>query len=114
MKAVLYCQACGRVYSSDEQKVASASALLRSSPEEFFCPACGHQLKPLYAVFESHPNTGSLWIGRIGTEEEVLEYVKCLIKEGGEDYISFICELREGWDLENDATTEAIFQKLRK
>ena len=68
--------------------------------------------KKKYAVFETHPNMGGLWIGKIGTEEEILEYLRELEKSGNLDYVDFICELREGWDAVNDNTTEEFLERV--
>ena len=49
-------------------------------------------------VVESHPNSGGFWTGKIGTEQEVLQYLQKLEKDGNLDYIFAIAELKEGSD----------------
>ena len=50
-----------------------------------------------YIVLESHPNLMGLWIGKIGTKEEIQEYVNKLGPYV--DYIHCILRLKEGADI---------------
>ncbi len=47
-------------------------------------------------VVESHPNSGGFWVGRMGTEREIQEYLKQLVTDGTLDYVSAIAELKPG------------------
>ena len=46
-------------------------------------------------VIESHPNSGGFWTGKVGTEQEVLDYLKEAEKKGDLDYVFCILELKE-------------------
>ena len=46
-------------------------------------------------VLETHPNSGGCWIGKLGTESEVIQYLKELAKAGTLDYVGGILELKE-------------------
>jgi len=46
-------------------------------------------------VIESHPNSGGFWTGKVGTEREVLDYLKQAEKKGDLDYVFCILELKE-------------------
>ena len=48
-----------------------------------------------FVVLETHPNSGGCWVGKLGTEREVLEYLKDLEKKGQLDYVGGIVELKE-------------------
>ena len=47
-------------------------------------------------LIESHPNSGGFWVGRVGTEREVLEYLKKAEAEGNLDYAFSLIELKKG------------------
>ncbi len=47
-------------------------------------------------VVESHPNSGGFWVGRMGTEREIQEYLKRLEIDGTLDYVFDIAELKPG------------------
>lgn len=47
-------------------------------------------------VVLSHPNSGGFWVGKLGTEREIQEYLKKMEAEGDLDYIFAIAELKEG------------------
>lgn len=47
-------------------------------------------------VVESHPNAGGFWVGKVGTEREVSEYLKTAEGNGDLDYIYAILELKKG------------------
>ena len=51
-------------------------------------------------VVESHPNSGGFRTGKMGSEREVLHYLKKLEKDGTLDYVFTIIELKEGADEE--------------
>ena len=58
-----------------------------------------------YLVIETHPNKptsgwGYEWVGKIGTREEVKEYIKKVVEEGNEDYLDCIVPLEEGAEVE--------------
>ena len=55
-----------------------------------------------YIVLETHPNLGGLWIGKIGTKEEVQEYVN----NSEPAYIEEILELREGASFKENTAEE--------
>ena len=57
--------------------------------------------EPLYIALESHPNIGGLWIGKIGTKEEIQEYIDGLKKEGHLDYLYCILKLEEHADMQD-------------
>jgi len=46
-------------------------------------------------VLETHPNSGGCWIGKLGSESDVIQYLKELAKEGTLDYVGGILELKE-------------------
>jgi len=47
-------------------------------------------------VLETHPNSGGCWVGKMGTETEILQYLVQLAKNGTLDYVGDIIELKEG------------------
>lgn len=47
-------------------------------------------------MLESHPNMGGFWVGRIGTERDIAEYLKDVESRRLLDYAFLILELREG------------------
>ncbi len=47
-------------------------------------------------VMETHPNSGGCWVGMLGTETEILQYLAQLAKDGTLDYVGDILELKEG------------------
>ncbi len=47
-------------------------------------------------VVESHPNSGGFWVGRMGTEREIREYLKQLETNSTLDYVFAIAELKPG------------------
>jgi len=47
-------------------------------------------------VMETHPNSGGCWVGKMGTETEILQYLAQLAKDGTLDYVGDILELKEG------------------
>lgn len=47
-------------------------------------------------VMETHPNSGGCWVGKLGTETEILQYLAQLAKDGTLDYVGDIVELKEG------------------
>jgi len=51
-------------------------------------------------VIESHPNSGGFWTGKVGTEQEVLDYLKDADMKGHLDYVFCILEMKEGADHE--------------
>jgi len=70
-------------------------------------------------LVESHPNSGGFWIGRIGTEREIQEYLKQLEIDGTLDYVFAIAELKPGagnevtdW-IEFDSTEPVKLQKRK-
>lgn len=46
-------------------------------------------------VLESHPNIGGYWVGKVGNEREVLDYLRDTAKKGTLDYVFCIVELKE-------------------
>jgi len=46
-------------------------------------------------VLETHPNSGGCWIGKIGTESEVISYLKEMAVKGVLEYVGGIVELKE-------------------
>lgn len=46
-------------------------------------------------VLESHPNSGGCWVGKVGTEPEIMDYLKKAEKEGNLDYVFALLELKE-------------------
>jgi len=46
-------------------------------------------------VLETHPNSGGCWVGKLGTESEILQYLAQLAKDGTLDYVGGIVELKE-------------------
>jgi len=46
-------------------------------------------------VLETHPNSGGCWIGKLGSEGEVIRYLKELAKAGTLSYVGGILELKE-------------------
>ena len=46
-------------------------------------------------VLETHPNSGGYWIAKLGSESEVLQYLKELAEAGDLDYVGGIIELKE-------------------
>lgn len=53
-------------------------------------------------ILESHPNMGGYWFGKMGTEAEMLAYLKEQEAEGTLDYVYAILELKEGAKEESD------------
>jgi len=51
-------------------------------------------------VIESHPNSGGFWTGKVGTEQEVLDYLTDADMNGLLDYVFCILELKEKSDHE--------------
>ncbi len=47
-------------------------------------------------LVESHPNSGGFWVGRIGTERQIQEYLKQLETDSTLDYVFAIAELKPG------------------
>ncbi len=47
-------------------------------------------------VLETHPNSGGCWVGKMGTETEILQYLAQLAKDGTLDYVGDILELKNG------------------
>ena len=47
-------------------------------------------------VVESHPNSGGFWTGKMGSEREILQYLKKLESDGTLDYVFAVVELKEG------------------
>lgn len=45
-------------------------------------------------VIESHPNIGGFWTGMVGTEQEVLNYLRAADEKGTLDYTWLILELK--------------------
>jgi len=70
-------------------------------------------------VIESHPNSGGFWTGKVGTEREVLDYLKQQDKDGTLDYVFAIVELKEGAEhetsdwLELDGTEVIGLRKVK-
>ena len=48
-----------------------------------------------FVVLETHPNSGGCWIGKIGTESEVISYLKEMAVKGVLEYVGGIVELKE-------------------
>lgn len=46
-------------------------------------------------VLETHPNSGGCWVGKLGTEREVIAYLKEMAEKGTLDYVGDILELKE-------------------
>ena len=46
-------------------------------------------------VLETHPNSGGCWVGMLGTESEVIQYLKRAHRQGNLDYVLWILELKE-------------------
>ncbi len=46
-------------------------------------------------VLETHPNSGGCWVGKLGTEKEIIQYLAQLAKDGTLDYVGGIVELKE-------------------
>ncbi|RLG13925.1 MAG: hypothetical protein DRN66_03275 [Candidatus Nanohalarchaeota archaeon] len=55
-----------------------------------------------YIVLESHPNLMGLWIGKIGTKEEVQKYVDKM----DPSYLNCILRLEEGADIQEKTAEE--------
>ena len=55
-----------------------------------------------YIVLEAHPNLGGLWIGKIGTKEEVQKYVD----NADPAYIECILRLEDGADIQEHTAEE--------
>jgi hypothetical protein len=47
-------------------------------------------------VLETHPNSGGMWFGKMGTESEIFAYLKKLKADGTLDYVYGIVELKDG------------------
>ena len=47
-------------------------------------------------VMETHPNSGGCWVGKLGTEQEIIQYLAQLAKDGTLEYVGDIVELKEG------------------
>jgi len=47
-------------------------------------------------VLETHPNSGGCWVGMLGTETEIIQYLKQLAIDGTLDYVGGIVDLKEG------------------
>jgi len=46
-------------------------------------------------LIESHPNSGGFWVGKVGTEVEILSYLKEQEDKGTLDYVFALLELKE-------------------
>jgi len=46
-------------------------------------------------LIESHPNSGGFWVGKVGTEVEILSYLKEQEDKGTLDYVFSLLELKE-------------------
>lgn len=64
--------------------------------------------KDMYIALESHPNLGGVWVGKIGTKEEIKEYLRELYKEGNMEYLFCILLLQEKAEM-NDIDMEKEF-----
>jgi len=54
-----------------------------------------------YVLLESHPNSPThCWVGKIGTRQEVEDYIRESVEKGEEDYLDSVIPLEEGAELE--------------
>ena len=53
-------------------------------------------------VIEAHPNSGVIWVGKVGTEREILDYLKAADTEHDLNYVFAILELKEKATIETD------------
>jgi len=54
------------------------------------------------AVMETHPNSGGMWVGKLGTESEVMEYLRQMAEEGNLAYVGSVIELKDGAEVETE------------
>ena len=59
-----------------------------------------------YVVIESHPNGGSLWVGKVGDEKEIRAYLKREIRHVLMGYIWNILELKKNGEIVNEKFLE--------
>ena len=50
-----------------------------------------------YALFERDPNTPwDIWIAKIGTKQEIEDFIRQEVEKGDRDYLDSVIRLKEG------------------